>query len=345
MSLTFVADTSRKIIKFGGVGVLGLALVWTLVSTGLKIYRAANPPKVAPTVRYGKLPALVFPSKEVANKSFSKELAGDEFPKLTDQMKVYVIYRPDTAFLALEEDKKSARSMGFTTEPREISTGVYEFVNNNLNQRLVMNVLEGHFNFKYPYENDQMVLMPEKNIDKNIAIDRAKSFLNSSGQLDDDIEDGQTQASFWKYENGSLKAVTTSSEANLVKVDFYRKYLDDNYPLLGKNPDEASITAWVSGASVSAKQVVEVSYKNVRIDRESFSTYPIKSAQQAWQDLNQGNYWPAKDAGQQQVPIRNMYLAYFEPINLTNFLQPIFVFEGPNFTAYVPAISNEYIKK
>jgi len=43
-----------------------------------------------------------------------------------------------------------------------------------------------------------------------------------------------------------------------------------------------------------------------------------------------------------QVTIRNIYLAYFEPVTLTNYLQPIFVFEGDNnFVAYVPAISTK----
>lgn len=344
MSLTFVAYTSRNMIKIGGVMLVSLALMWTVIGGAIKLYRAANPPKVTPTMRYGKLPAIVFPEKEIANKTFSKELPNDEFPKFPDQMKVYVIYRPDTAFLALEEDKQTAKSLGFVSEPREISSGVYEFVNNNLNQRLVMNVLEGNFTFKYPYESDQMVLSPESTLDKNNAINKAKSFLESANKLDEDLESGVTKTSFWKYEDGGLKSVTASSQANLIRVDFSRSLLDEEYPLLGKNPDEASVTVWVSGASVQAKQVVEASYKNVRIDRESFSTYPIKTVEQAWTDLTSGNYWPAKDSGQQQTAIRNVYLAYFEPVTLTNFLQPIFVFEGTDFVGYVPAIGNGNIK-
>jgi hypothetical protein len=43
--------------------------------------------------------------------------------------------------------------------------------------------------------------------------------------------------------------------------------------------------------------------------------------------------------------VRKIYLAYFEPINLTNYLQPIFVAEGDNnFVAYMPAISSSQIK-
>jgi len=86
-------------------------------------------------------------------------------------------------------------------------------------------------------------------------------------------------------------------------------------------------------------------YKYANVDRELFSTYPVKTVEEAWSDLKAGNYWPAVDVSPGDVAIKNIYLAYFEPVSLTNYLQPIFVFEGDqNFVAYVPAVSNKYIK-
>jgi hypothetical protein len=39
-------------------------------------------------------------------------------------------------------------------------------------------------------------------------------------------------------------------------------------------------------------------------------------------------------------------LAYYEPVTLTQYLQPIYVFKGDNnFIAYVPAISDKYISQ
>jgi len=36
-------------------------------------------------------------------------------------------------------------------------------------------------------------------------------------------------------------------------------------------------------------------------------------------------------------------LAYFEPITLVQFLQPVYVFEGDGeFVAYVPAVTEKY---
>jgi hypothetical protein len=61
-------------------------------------------------------------------------------------------------------------------------------------------------------------------------------------------------------------------------------------------------------------------------------------------DLKSGNYWTAKDITDSNVTIRKMYLAYYEPTTLTNYLQPIFVFEGDNnFVAYVSAVTSKYV--
>jgi hypothetical protein len=39
-----------------------------------------------------------------------------------------------------------------------------------------------------------------------------------------------------------------------------------------------------------------------------------------------------------------MFLAYYDPDIYQEYLQPVYVFVGePNFIAYVPAISNEYL--
>jgi len=102
-------------------------------------------------------------------------------PTFSDQAKVYVIYRPNRAFLALEEDKKTAASFGFTDEPREIKTGIYEFKNNNTNKTLIVNVLDGNFNITYPYAEDQMLQVPEDMPNKSEAIQLASAFLNKGG--------------------------------------------------------------------------------------------------------------------------------------------------------------------
>ncbi len=343
MSLTQTAYTSRRLIKYGGIGIISFMIIWAIGTAAYKAYTLAHPPYLAPTVRYGLLQKIAFPAKNVEAKEFTFELPGDTVPTFSDQVKVYIIYRPNRAFLALEEDKKTAKNFGFANEPVEIKTGIYEFKDNNTNKTLIVNVLDGNFNMTYPYSSDQLLLVPEDMPNKAEAIQIASTFLNKGNKLINDLREGITEVSFWKFDKDGLKSVLAQSEANAAKVDFFRKDLD-GMKLVSTNFGQASVSVLVSGSKTEAKRIIEVNFKDINIDRESYSTYPIKTSEEAINSLKTGNYWTAKDVENKNVVIRKMYLAYFEPTTLTNYLQPIFVFEGDNnFVAYVPAISSDYI--
>jgi len=347
MSLTSVAYTSRQIIKYGGVGLIGFLFFWWGLTAAIKAYRAANPPYIAPTVRFGTLDKIVFPNKSFEKKTFVTELANDRFPKYKDQANVYVIYRSKSVLGALEESKSTAALMSFNSEPREVATGVYLFNNTVSGQSLTMNVLESSFKLSYAYLSDQLLLNPEKMPSNDEAINDAKSFLQQAGKLSTDLDEGETKVSYWKISFDGLKAVDALSEANIVRVDFFRKNLGDNVQVVSTEVGKASVSVLISGSSVATKKIVEVNYRHVNVDTSaaSSSTYPIKSSEEAFNDLKSGNYWPASDSAAKEVIIRKIYLAYFEPVNLTQFLQPVYVFEGDgDFVAYVRAITDKYAK-
>jgi hypothetical protein len=344
MSLTQTAYASRQIIKFGGSGLVIFVVLWSLISGGYKAYITAHPPYVAPTARYGILPKIIFPEKQTEAKTFTLQLPNDTVPIFKDQAKVYVIYRPNTTFLALEEDTKTAADFGFDAKPTEVKPGIYEFKNDTLNQTLMVNVLDGDFKITYPYTSDQLLLEPTNMPNKDEAISIASNFLKKGNKLTDELSNGDKKVSFWQIQNDGLKAVSSQAEANAARVDFYRQSLD-NLPILSSDYGQASVSVLVSGSDVEAKKVIEVNFKDMNIDRESYSTYLIKTSQQAITDLNSGNYWTAVDVSDKNVIIRKMYLAYFEPTTLTNYLQPVFVFEGDNnFVAYESAVDDKYLK-
>lgn len=346
MSLTQTAYTSRNIIKYGGIGLVAFLIMWSLVVGGVKAYKTSHPIYIAPTVKYGILPKTVFPDKQFEKKDFTFQFPNDSIPKFKDQEKVYIIYRPNSSFLALDQDTKTAADLGFKEKPTQIKEGIYEFKNEVLNRTLTMNVLDGSFIMEYPYQTDQMLLTPGNVPDKDQAIETASSFLKSANKYPTDIETGDKKVSFWKIDVDGLKAAPSQSDANVTRVDFYRKNLENDVSIFSSELDKASISVLVSGSDVNEKKIIEVIYKYANIDRESFSTYLIKTTDEAMTDLKSGNYWAASDVNDKSVIIRKMYLAYFEPVTLTNYMQPIFVFEGDNnFVAYVPATSDKYVQK
>lgn len=324
-------------------------LLWVGIGAAIKAYQKAHPPYMAPTVRFGVLDKIVFPQKEFQKKNFRAELPNDEFPTFKDQANVYVVYRPKSPVRALEFGKRTAALMDFTDEPQQISTGVYRFSDHKQSRSLEMNVLEGSFKMSYPYLTDQLLQNPEKMPSREEAISQAKAFLQQVEKLSPDLENGAQEVSFWKINYDGLQRVEGLSEANIVRVDFFREKLADGITIVSTNPQKSPVSVLVSGSTVNSKKIVEVNYKHADIDtaENSASTYPIKTVQQAFEELKAGNYWPASDSNTQDVIIRKVYLAYFEPVTLTQFLQPVYVFEGDsknNFVGYVPAIIDSYAK-
>ena len=345
-SLTQVAYSSRRLIKYGGSGLLVFIIVWTLSVAGIRAYLRAHPPYVAPTTKYGILPKNVFPQKNFSKKNFSLELPNDSIPKFGDQAKVYVIYRPENTFLALDYDSKIAESYGFKLKPTEIKSGIYEFKKEGSEQKLTMNVIEGSFKLEYPYTNDQEISTKSSAPLKDEAIEIAKSFLKKGNKSPTDIEGGNQKVSYWKVEYDGLKPVTSATDAQVARVDFFRKKLDGDLEIVPADYIQAPISVMVSGLKDENRQVVEANYKYSNIDRESFSTYPIKTPEEAFNELKSGNYWPAIDSKKESVTLRRISLAYFEPVTLTNYLQPVYVFNsGDNdMVVYVPAIKSKWIK-
>ncbi len=202
----------------------------------------------------------------------------------------------------------------------------------------------------YPYQSDQLLVSPESIPTKEKAISSATEYLDRAGKLYADLKDGKKVTSYYKIGFDKLEPLTAPSGANIVRVDFFRKPMivgTASLDVVSTDPQRASVSVLVSGSSVQGKQIVDVDYKFIDVSRESFSTYPIKTADAAWKELQNGNYWPAADTDKQNVTIKEMKLAYIEPSALTNFMQPVYVFSGEKgaFVAYVPAIQNSWMQQ
>jgi hypothetical protein len=78
------------------------------------------------------------------------------------------------------------------------------------------------------------------------------------------------------------------------------------------------------------------------IDQTRVSTYPIKTAAVAWEELKAGSGFIAQSPGEGNVVVRRVYLANYDPNKFEEYVQPIIVFEGDGFLAYVPAVTSEY---
>lgn len=343
-SLTQASIIARKTIRYGIYGIIFLIVARIVIGTGIKVFRFFFPaPPPPPTVSFGKLPSLPFPegAPSFENLTFTLETAAGELPAFSDQVKVYFMPKPPASIQDLEFAKQKAVSLGFSPSGRELVETVFLFQNKNAPSTLTMNIVSGIFSISYDLRANPRII---ENIPPapEAALAQIKTYLARADLLKDDLS-GPVTHEFIKIEEGRFISAVSLSESDLVKINLFRKDFEE-IPAVTSNPKEANVWFMLSGTRERENQVIAAEYHYYPADEEQSATYPIKTSQSAWEDLNSGNGYIANLGNNQgNITIRRVYFAYYDPGQYTAFYQPVVVFEGDNgFVGYVPAITSEY---
>lgn len=344
MTLTETAYWTRSAIKYGIVFIVALIVLRIGWIVGFGVYRSvfpAGPP--APEVKFGKLESLKFEQKPgFPVYTFSLQTPTGDLPALPPQAAVYFMPTPQSSFLDLEEARKLAVSLGFVGNGEGLSEVIYRFNHSQNPQTLDINIVNKTLSVSYDLTNDSGLsgLRPTSGED---TLKSAQAFLNSGGLLVDDLTTGKQTFEFLKTGEQVLEPVTSISEANFVRVNFFRKDYGGLPVLTGKR-DRANVWLLISGESSSQKQVIAGEYHYFSVAEGQNSTYPLRAPKEAWEELNGGKgFIVFGPEDKNSVVVRRMYLAYFDSGTPQQFLQPVFVFDGDdNFRAIVPAVTVEY---
>jgi hypothetical protein len=340
-SLTQTAILTRKIIRFTIyfiifliIGRIALGLAITLIQ---KLFPSPPP---APTVQFGKLPSLSFPiGNNTPPLTYIVQTPEGGLPTLASQAKVYFMPQSHSDLLALDNTKQKAASLGFAGTPKQITPTIYEFTNGL--STLEMNIVTGTFSIGFNLNADQSPLtqIPPT---ANIASGVAKNFMSQASLLPDDLS-GPVTEEYLKVQNKQLVTAISQSEGNLIKINFFRRSYDKLISVT-PNPNQGNVWFVLSGSNEQSKQIIGAQYYYYPVDVTRFETYPLKTADQAFKDL-QANHGFIANLGQNKnkVIIRRVYLAYYDAGVPEQFYQPVIVFEGDNgFVAYVPAVTSTY---
>ena len=346
-SLTAIAITTRKIIKYGILSVIGIIIIRAVILTGISIYKKIFPaPPPPPTVTYGRLPKLPLVQKQLpANITFTLETAEGGFPKLPTQAKVFFMPKLSANLLSLDSAKQKAQSMGFNPDGEQISTAVYRFKHPSAPSTLEVNIVLGIFSINYDLRIDPTPLDARPPLGE-IAASEIRSLLSGANILPEDLS-GPTTYQNLKLQEDKFVSTISLSEADLVKINFFRKVYD-KLPVLTPDPKIANVWFIVSGTEQRERQIVAAEYHYFPVDESQFSTYPIKTPEQAWNELSQGQVFYANIGSHKEgdnIKIRRVYLAYFDPGVPADFLQPIIVLdEGVEngIMVYIPAVTADY---
>lgn len=203
------------------------------------------------------------------------------------------------------------------------------------------------------------------------VIPTVQSFLTSLNSFPSDIDLTLTQSppsgdnytttpQLFSVTNGQLTPTSALSNAQVIRVDLYQNAIDytitaaesqnvsqfENFPMqlpiVYPHPPYSTMNFLVASGQGSA-DVVSANFYHQTINLQSNkAVYPIKTPQQAFDDLKNGQAYIAAYSGTgNQISITNVFLAYYLGSTQQNYLMPVVVFEGQNgFFAYVSAVAD-----
>lgn len=345
-SLTQTSIYARKVIRYGIFFIIFLIFGRIFLNTGIKVYKKIFPTKTPPpTVKYGRLSTIPFPQNGISAKlTYTLETAEGGLPtNIPSQAKVYFMPKTSANLLSLDAAKSKAKALGFSINGQQISDSIYKFPHPTFPTVLQMNIITETFSVSYNLIQDRSPIDLRPPV-AEVAATNYKKFLSGANMMPPDLT-GTVTHDFLKVFNGQLVSALSLSEASFIKINLFRKNYD-NLPSVTGNPNQGNVWAIISGSTTQAQQIIASEYHYHAVDETQYSTYPIKTPAEAFAELQNGQAFIAslglnKDGG--SLKIRHIYLAYFDPDAITEYYQPIYVFEGDNgFIAYLPAVTSEY---
>ncbi len=353
-TLHTVTEDTKKTAKWGALGLIGIIVLFFVVRIGVGLRENFFPtPPPPPTVSFGKLPPLVFP-KNAADKKLTyivNTITGG-LPILTATASVYPIEKPQPNLLNLKRAQERAATVKFENQPEPLSDPWYVWSEQIPPfRKLILNIVSSNFTITSNFLNDPDSILINTNApDAASSQTAAISFLSKLITFPRDIDVTKTKTTLLAIENQQIVEASSPSTAHLVRVDFFQKNVD-GLPIYYPRPPQSTMHLTLTGGRFN-EQVVEANFNHFNIEITS-ATYPIKTAEEAFKKLQEGNGYIASYFGEENtMSIKKVFLAYYLGSSPTNdkdipqsYLMPIFVFEGENgFFAYVSAITDAWIE-
>lgn len=388
MTLHRTVDVIQRAAIGTAIGVGAILLLVVLFRGTTFIKNLIAPPVIAPpNIEYGVLPQIQFPASTVTRTfSYSLNTLSGGLPEYPDRLVVFPVQIAEPNLLNLQKARKMVANIGIETTTGGAITeqnkgnATYEWdQQEGLQKKILLNIIHFDFSMTSNYLADQTVLSGQFLSNETAAVDATKTFLTAMGIFPSDIDLDRTKnpdtglhfltfPQLYGIQNGSLVRATSLSKAQLIRVDLYQNNLgyeiltgaqgdphmikksSFSLPILYAHPPYSTMTFWV-GSGTQAPTIVAADFFHQMIATPSASqlaTYPIKTTQEAYNDLKNGKGYIASFTGtDSQIAIDTIYMGYYAGDNVQPYLMPIFVFEGNNgkFFAYVSAIQNRVIKE
>lgn len=334
---------TQTIIKWGGISLVLIFLFLMIIRFTTFVKDILTPPP-PPQADFGKLPPIPFPDRQKENIVYSLNTLSGFLPNFSDRAKVYKIVTPQPTLLGLEKTRQKVAAVDFISNGVQISEDIYQWVDQGrpLQRKITINIFSGDFNLSSPYLVTPSLQTLSRTDEKEDAIEKAKSFLSSMSLFHDDVDEKKTKTTLFSIEAATLVPTSKTSNTRIIRVDFFQRDVD-SLPIHYENGIKSTMSLLV-GKERNILQVVDATHFHKNISQIS-STYAIKSASDAFEELKKGKGYVAyKPEGVVEFTIKEVFLGYYIGEKEQEFLMPIVVFKGDNdFVGYVSAVRDEWI--
>ncbi len=282
-------------------------------------YLASLPKTIeAPQNLFGDLPPLSFPKNTASSSTYTYSLdtVTGGFPDIPNVLKVYFIPPGTVTLLSNQKAKELAEKFGFQSDPEILSDTKHRFLNQD-GSILDIDTTTLNFSLQAATDSAQANGTP-KEVDPDMVANEFKGHLSQRGLLSENLKNGPTKINF--------------DEINLWPEQL------DNLPFISDFANRSLIRAVIQKNSSNQYVFPTINFTNWHIDLATSSTYKVKPAEVAFQELQEGLGAVILNPPKKAVSLSNIYLAYYLPEEYAPYLQPVYVFEGPDFLALVEAI-------
>lgn len=343
--LTVTAYHVRRAVNWGILVIIAyiiLRLSWGIFFT---IYQMLFPPApTPPNHAFGKLPAIQFPkaASDSAQYIYRLETIDGAVPQASASALVFFMPKNSASLTALNKAKDFASQLEFTGEPVQETKYLYRFIDPDEQLRQMRyDIISKNFTLRYLYEQDSSLFTARDVPLPQDADTEIRGMLENFQLFSDDLKNGTVKTQSLKFQGDILVPTTSVSEADAIRIDYFRAPIADT-KIFTPNPEEGPVNAIFSGVKTGKKRIIQLVYNYWPVDIETTGEYLLKQSTVAWQELQAGNAYIARQpkTTKKEIVIRKVYLGYYDSLDPQTYLQPIFVFEGDDgFLAYVSAVA------
>jgi len=344
-TLSKAKSETELVLKWGGIA-FGIIL---LIFMGIKLpgfIMSLFAPPPPPEASFGKLPPISFPDQTKETITYSLDTISGSLPTFSDRARVYRTIPHPPTLLGVDKTREKVSKVGFSFPGTQISEDTYRWENQtkSLSRTITMNIFSSDFTFSSSYLSSKTLQAFSKSDEEDNSVNAAKTFLTNMSLFPQDIDESKTKTTSYSLVNMTIVPTSKISNTKIVKVDFFQKDLS-GLPIYYDKGISSSIEFWV-GKENNIMEVVGARFFHNDIS-EIFSAYAIKTAVQAYSELQQGQAYIAyKPTNTVEFTIKNVFLGYYAGAKPQEFMMPIVIFEGnDNFLAYVSAVRDEWVSK